>query len=92
VSGLSGPSGPVQPSVPIEFPLKFISVNPRNCTYEFPRKCTSVNPRNCTYEFQRKCISVNPHKCFFSVKSKINFNACIQQYFTLALNRSYFLL
>ena len=62
-------------------------VKSRNFTYEFPRKCISVNPRNCTDEFPRKCISVNPRKCFFSVKSKINFNACIQQYFTLALNR-----
>ncbi len=29
-------------SVPIEFPRRFISVNPRNCTTEFPRKCISV--------------------------------------------------
>jgi hypothetical protein len=31
-------SGPVR-SVPIEFPRKCISVNPRNCTYAFPRRC-----------------------------------------------------
>ena len=30
-------SGPVW-SVPIEFPRKCISVNPRNCTYVFPRR------------------------------------------------------
>ena len=50
-------SGPVRsgPSVPIEFPRRFISVNPRNCTYEFPRKC----------------ISVNPSKLFFSVNSTV---------------------
>ena len=48
----------VRPSVPIEFPRRFISVNLHNCTYEFPRKCISVNPRNCTNEFPRKCISV----------------------------------
>ncbi len=33
------------PSVPIEFPRRFISVNPRNCTNEFPRKYISVDPR-----------------------------------------------
>jgi hypothetical protein len=58
-------SGPVRSSVPIEFPRRFISVNPHNCTYEFPRECISVNPRNCTNEFPRKCISVNPRKLFF---------------------------
>ncbi len=55
------------PSVPIEFPRRFISVNPRNCTYEFPRKCISVNPHNCTNEFPRKCISVNPRKLFVTI-------------------------
>ena len=29
-------------SVPIEFPRKCISVNPRNCTYAFPRMCIST--------------------------------------------------
>ncbi len=59
------PSGLVRSSVPIEFPRRFISVNPRTCTYEFPRKCISVYPRNCTNEFPRKCISVNPRKLFY---------------------------
>ena len=54
-------------SVPIEFPRRFISVNPHNCTYEFPQKCISVNPRNCTNEFPRKCISVDPRKLFFTL-------------------------
>ncbi len=35
-------SGPVR-SVPIEFPRRFISVNPRIYNYEFPCKCISVN-------------------------------------------------
>ena len=69
-------SGLVWLSVPIEFPRRFISVNPRNCTYESPRECISVDPRNCTSEF----FSVNPRKLFFSVNSTV-------EYFTLALNR-----
>ncbi len=55
------------PSVPIEFPRRFISVNPPNCTYEFPRKCISVNPHNCTNEFPLKRISVNPRKFFLTL-------------------------
>jgi len=29
-------------SVPIEFPRRCFSVNPRNCTYAFPRRCIST--------------------------------------------------
>ena len=80
-------------SVPIEFPRKCISVNPRNWTNEFPCKCISVNPRKSvvfTYEFPhksisvnppnfpRRCLSVNPRKCIFSEKSTIIFYPCIQ--------------
>ena len=60
----SSPVRSVRLSVPIEFPRKFISVNPHNCTYEFPHKCISVNPCSCTYEFPCKGISINPRKCF----------------------------
>jgi len=61
---LSGLSGLVR-SVPIEFPRKWVSVNPCNCTYAFPRRFISVNLHKSvifTYEFPRMCISVNPHK------------------------------
>ena len=86
-------SGLVWLSVPIEFPRRFICVNPRNCTYEFQRRCISVNPRNCTTEFPRKCISVNPRKLFFQCKfnSRVLY-ACIKQIVLFTLNRQYFLL
>jgi len=77
----------VRSSVPIEFPHKFISVNPRHCTYELPRKCISFNLRNCTNEFPRKCIRINPRKCFFSVNSTVLY-ACIKKISVLfTLNR-----
>ena len=55
----SGPvrSGLVRSSVPMQFPRRFISVNPRNCTYKFPGKCISVNPR----------------KLFFGVNSTVEY-------------------
>jgi hypothetical protein len=71
------------PSIPIEFPRKCTSVNPRYCTYGFPRRCISVNPRKSvifTYEFPRMCISVNPHNCTYEFPRKcisVNTRKCI---------------